>query len=231
MKTNIRILLIEDHLGYRQVLEQAIRRLPGLELISQFGTAEGALRSLNTVTSENYPDVILLDLNLPGLSGLETIPWLKKYVEKSKIIILTQSDNEADVLSAISLGASGYLLKSATVSQITEGIHAVMDGGAPLDSGVAKFILKLVQTQSGRPEAKFIKSLSEREKEILSLLADGLLKKQIADKLEISITTVAYHVKHIYEKLHVQNAPAAVAKAFRMGIFSPDKNADLRGQT
>ncbi len=231
MKTNIRILLIEDHLGYRQVLEQAIKRLPDLELINQFGTAEGALRSLNTVTSENYPDVILLDLKLPGMSGLETIPWLKKYVEKSKIIILTQSDNEADVLSAISLGVSGYLLKSATVSQIREGILTVMNGGASLDCGAAKFILKIVQTQSGRPKAKFVKSLSEREREILSLLADGLLKKQIADKLEISITTVAYHVKHIYEKLHVQNAPAAVAKAFRMGIFSPEKGADLRGQT
>ena len=216
-------MLIEDHLGYRQVLQRAINRLPELELIGQFGTAEGALRSLNTVTSENYPDVILLDLKLPGMSGLETIPWLKKYVEKSKIIILTQSDNEADVLSAISLGASGYLLKSATVSQITEGIHTVMNGGAPIDSGVAKFILKIVKTQSGQPKARFVKPLSKREKEILSLLANGLLKKQIADKLGISITTVAYHVKHIYEKLHVQNAPSAVAKAFRMGIFSPGK--------
>lgn len=223
MKANIRILLIEDHWGYRQVLERAITRLPDLELINQFGTAEGALRSLKTVTPENNPDVILLDLKLPGMSGLETIPWLKKYVEKSKIIILTQSDKEADVLGAISLGASGYLLKSATVSQITEGIHTVMNGGASLDPGVAKFILKIVQTQSGQPKAKFLKPLSEREKEILSLLADGLLKKQIADKLGISITTVAYHVKHIYEKLHVQNAPSAVAKAFRMGIFLPKK--------
>lgn len=223
MKANIRILLIEDHLGYRQVLERAIKRLPDLKLINQFGTAEGALRSLKTVNPENYPDIILLDLKLPGMSGLETIPWLDKYVEKSKIIILTQSDNEADVLSAISLGASGYLLKSATVSQIMEGIHTVMNGGASLDSGVAKFILKIVQTQSGQPKAKFLKPLSEREKEILSLLADGLLRKQIADKLGISITTVAYHVKHIYEKLHVQNAPSAVAKAFRMGIFLPKK--------
>ena len=223
MKATIRILLIEDHLGYRQVLQRAIKRLPDLELIGLFGTAEGALRSLKTVTSSNYPDVILLDLNLPGMSGLETIPWLEKYVEKSKIIVLTQSDNEADILSAISLGASGYLLKSATLSQITEGIHTVMNGGAPIDSGVAKFILKLVRTQSGQPESRFVKPLSKREKEILSLLADGLLKKQIADKLGISITTVAYHVKHIYEKLHVQNAPSAVAKAFRRGIFSPGK--------
>ena len=106
MKPLIKILIIEDHLGYRQVLERAINRQPELRLIKQFGTAEIALRFLNTVTFDEYPDVILLDLNLPGMSGLDTIPWLRKYVGKSKIIVLTQSDNKADILGAISLGAA-----------------------------------------------------------------------------------------------------------------------------
>jgi DNA-binding NarL/FixJ family response regulator len=223
MKPLIKILIIEDHLGYRQVLERAINRQPELRLIKQFGTAEIALRFLNTVTFDEYPDVILLDLNLPGMSGLDTIPWLRKYVGKSKIIVLTQSDNKADILGAISLGAAGYLLKSATVNQITEGIKTVVDGGASLDSGVARFILRTLRNHATQASEELGKSLSEREQEILQLLAEGLVKKQIADKLEISITTVAYHVKHIYEKLNVQNAPAAVAKAFRMGIFSSEK--------
>ncbi|MDA0350488.1 MAG: response regulator transcription factor [Verrucomicrobia bacterium] len=141
----------------------------------------------------------------------------------SFVIVLTQSDNKADILGAISLGATGYLLKSATVNQITEGIKTVMEGGASLDSGVANFILRTLRTMSSQTDEDLGKTLSVREQEILQLLAEGLVKKQIADKLQISITTVAYHVKHIYEKLHVQNAPAAVAKAFRIGIFSAGK--------
>lgn len=98
-----------------------------------------------------------------------------------------------------------------------------MEGGASLDSGVANFILRTLRTMSSQTDEDLGKTLSVREQEILQLLAEGLVKKQIADKLQISITTVAYHVKHIYEKLHVQNAPAAVAKAFRIGIFSAGK--------
>jgi DNA-binding NarL/FixJ family response regulator len=224
MKPPIRILIIEDHLGYRQVLERAISRQSNLKLVNQFGTAEIALRSLKTAKSESIPDVILLDLNLPGMFGLDTIPLLKNYVENIKIIILTQSDNEADILRAISLGAAGYLLKSATVNEITEGIKTVADGGASLDVNVAKFILKTVKNLPNQQTDNTDKSLSEREQEVLSLLSEGLVKQEIADQLGISITTVASHVRHIYEKLHVQNAPAAVSKAYRMGIFSPGKD-------
>ncbi len=211
-------MLVEDHPGYREVIERAVRRESGMELSSQFGTAEIALRSLQDSSKFPSPDLILLDLNLPGMSGLEALPWIKKYCPKSEVIVLTQSDCESDVLHAISLGSSGYLLKSSTVRQITEAIHTVMDGGAIIDPSVARYILNTVKHI--KPKEKPEKHLSEREKEILTLLADGLVKKEIADKLEISVTTVAYHVKHIYEKLNVQNAPAAVAKAFRMGMFS-----------
>lgn len=218
MNQLINIMLIEDHPGYREVIDRAVKREPGLELTSQFGTAEIALRNLQDQSAGFAPDLILLDLNLPGMSGLEALPWIKQYSPNSEVIVLTQSDRESDVLQAISLGASGYLLKSSTVRQITNAIHTVMEGGATIDPNVARYILNTVKHIKPKEEPE--KHLSERETEILTLLADGLVKKEIADKLDISVTTVAYHVKHIYEKLNVQNAPAAVAKAFRMGMFS-----------
>lgn len=219
MKENIRIMLVEDHPGYREVIERAIKRVSHFDLISQYGTAEIALRSVQATTNPDTPDLILLDLNLPGMSGLEAIPWFKKYLPKVEIIILTQSDKESDVMAAISAGAGGYLLKSATVKQIREAIETVAEGGASLDPNVARYILDKLKGVPVTDENQ--RSLSDRELEILNLLSDGLVKKEIADKLGISVSTVAYHVRHIYEKLNVVNAPAAVAKAFRSGILGP----------
>ena len=220
MTRPISIMLVEDHVGYREVVDHAISLEPAFELISQFGTAEIALRSLQQPGAASTPDLILLDLNLPGMSGLEAIPWIKEYSPKTEIIVLTQSDKESDVLKAIAQGASGYLLKSATVKQIKEAIQTVISGGASLDPSVARFILEAMKSRPVKEKPE--KALSDRELEILTLLAEGLVKKVIADKLEISVTTVAYHVKHIYEKLDVMNAPAAINKAHRMGLFSDE---------
>ena len=217
MKSPIKVMLVEDHPGYREVITRALKNEKRIELISQFGTAEIALRSLQEMSTRNVPDLILLDLNLPGLSGLEALPYFKQSIPDTEVIILTQSDKKSDILNAISLGAKGYLLKSSTANHIREGIKTVMAGGASLDPGVATFILN---TLRGRPkEAVLEKDLSEREMEVLSLLGEGLVKKEIASELGISITTVADHVRHIYEKLEVQNAPAAVNRAHRLGLF------------
>ena len=216
MKSFTKVMLVEDHAGYREVITRTLDSAPKIELVSQFGTAEIALREIQNLRNI-APDLVLLDLNLPGMSGLEAIPWFKQYVPKIRIIILTQSNREADVMEAISLGASGYLLKSATATQIKEGIDIVANGGAALDPSVARFILQTFKTRHSESEPK--KSLSSRELEILSLLGDGLVKKEIADRLDISVTTVAYHIKHIYGKLEVQNAPSAVAKGFKSGLL------------
>jgi DNA-binding NarL/FixJ family response regulator len=217
MKSPIRVLLVEDHPGYREVITRALKRDPGLTVVSQFGTAEIALRSLRDQPSTIGPDLILLDLNLPGISGLDAMPAFRDALPAAKIVILTQSDREADILKAISLGANGYLLKSSTVAQIKAAIQTVMDGGASLDPAAAKFLLNSLQ--SLLPQHNQKTKLSERELEILTLLGEGLLKKEISGRLNISVTTVAYHVKHIYEKLQVQNAPAAIAKAYQSGIY------------
>lgn len=163
-------------------------------------------------------DVVLLDLNLPEMSGLEAIPWIKKYCPRIKIIILSQSDNETNILNAIHLGADGYLLKESTLDQIISGIRSVVDGGASLDPRVAQFILNTIQTKVPQPNSDSL--LSEREIEILRLLSEGLMKKDISERLDIGITTVATHVRRIYEKLDVVNAPAAISKAYKAGIFS-----------
>ena len=124
------------------------------------------------------------------------------------------------MLNAISHGAAGYLLKSATVQQIREGIQTVINGGASLDSGMAKHILDAMRT--GTEPDKQKKLITEREREVLTLLGDGLVKKEIADRLNISASTVADHVRNIYEKLEVQNAPSAIHKAHRLGLFSSE---------
>lgn len=215
----IKVMLVEDHAGYREVITMALKREKDIELTAQFGTAEIALRKLQEIPKQDLPDLILLDLNLPGMSGLKAQPWFSEYAPEAKIIVLTQSDRKSDVLTAISQGASGYLLKSATVQQIKDGIYAVMNGGASLDPGMAKHILDSMKENTGTQDADIAKIITDREREVLSLISEGLVKKEIADKLNISVSTVVDHVRHIYEKLDVQNAPSAISKAYKSGLL------------
>jgi two-component system nitrate/nitrite response regulator NarL len=223
MKTIIRVTLVEDHPSYRETVGLALEGEADMKLVGEFGTAERALRQLGIERGRIQADVILLDLNLPGMSGLEAIPLCKAAVPDAKVIVLTQSDREADVLRAIASGASGYLLKSSTVKQITEGIRTVVAGGASLDANVAHFILDTLRATLPEKDAEDL--LTPREMEVLNLLSEGLAKKEIADKLGISPTTVVTHVSHIYEKLQVQNAPGAVAKAFGAGILPVEERS------
>ncbi len=210
MTDKIHVMLVEDHAGYREVIARALKRERDITLTSQFGTAEIALRSLQDHETRQVPDLILLDLNLPGMSGLDALPRFLATLPNTKIMILTQSDNEADVTKAITLGASGYLLKSSTANQIRQGIQTIMDGGAPLDPSVATFILNTLKSQVKKPTPEMM--LTEREMEILTLLAEGLVKKEIAARLAISSHTVITHVSHIYQKLHATNAPSAITR-------------------
>jgi DNA-binding NarL/FixJ family response regulator len=218
MKT-IRIMLVEDNKEYREGIGLILKHTPDIELISEFATSEVALRDLKTLSTRN-PDLVLLDLRLPGMDGLESLPYFCTYAPYAKIIILTQSNSEKDVLRAIKQGASGYLLKTASAEEIIEGIKMVMDGGSPLDPGVANFILKSLKQRL--PEEQSDTVLSERELGVLNLLAEGLVKKEIAVRLDIQYTTVDYHVSHIYEKLNVKNAPAAVNEGHKKGLFTPN---------
>ena len=218
MKKEINIMLIEDSPAYRKVIDLTLGHEPDITLVSQFGTAEIALRSLQDKSSLPAPDLILLDLNLPGISGLEALPWIQEYAPQAKVIILTQSNKEADIVQAITQGASGYLLKSNTLDQLTEGIRTVIDGGASLDPSVAKYLISTMQKEMpSTPEDTH--SLSLREIEVLTLISEGLQKKEVGDQLNISTRTVAAHVEKIYDKLNVQNAPAAVNRGHKLGLL------------
>lgn len=213
----INVMLVEDNAAYRKAVARSLVLEPDIELSGEFNTAEVALNSLQNASNQKVPDIVLLDLNLPGMSGLEAVPWFKKYTPATQIIVLTQSDKAGDVLTSIAAGASGYLLKSATLDQLHDGILTVFAGGSILDAGVARFLLNSLQKNP--PSATEEKLLTERELEVLSLISKGLSKKEVAAQLGISDRTVAIHSAHIYQKLQVPNAPAAVAKAFKTGIF------------
>ncbi|GAA5508169.1 response regulator transcription factor [Novipirellula caenicola] len=214
----IRVMLVEDNVEYREVIRLALQQETDIELVSQFGTSEIGLRSLQQASESELPDLILLDLRLPGMDGLESLPRFRQSAPQAKIIILTQSNQQQDVLRAIALGASGYLLKSARLSEITEGIRMVAQGGASLDKGVAMYLLESLQQKQSKSDANNL--LTDRELEILTLMADGFVKKEIAARLKIGYSTVDTHVAHIYEKLQVTNGPSAVNRAHRLGIFS-----------
>lgn len=218
MQQKTKVILVEDHAAYREGIEIALEDSSSIQLTKQFSTCERALDYLQHLSIETAPtNVLLLDLNLPGMSGIEALPKFKAAAPDLKIIILTQSDSEADVLNAISNGASGYLLKSATAEQIRDSIQVVMQGGASLDSAIAQFILQTLKTRI--PKKQSDHHLTERELEVLDLIGKGLLKKEISGSLNISVSTVATHIRHIYEKLEVQNAPAAISKAYRRGLL------------
>ena len=221
MKSNINVMLVEDNPAYRKSITYALNGRDGIHLTHQFGTAEIAIQSLLEMQPAEIPDVILLDLNLPGMSGLDALPDFRQSTPETQVIILTQSNREADIMKAISLGASGYLLKSCTVNELREGIQSVMRGGASLDEHVAKLLLE--KLAPSRPKDSEHQILTEREIEMLTLLATGLVKKEIADRLSISAHTVNNHIRHIYEKLHVPNAPSAIAKAYKSGILPADQ--------
>jgi DNA-binding NarL/FixJ family response regulator len=218
MSKNHQVSIIEDNHAYREVLRLAFERDASVKLHSEFGTAEIALRELDK--AEAKPDLILLDLKLPSMSGLDAIRPLLELCPQTKILILSQSDAQQDILRAISRGAHGYLLKSASIKRITEHIASTCAGGASLDPSVASYLVAKLRTKETQGmEPQNAQDLSKREYEILQLLANGMVKKEIADTLEISYSTVDTHVRHIFQKLDTHNAPAAVSMAHRLGLI------------
>ena len=218
MPKNHLVTVIEDNHAYREVLQLAFERDASVKLHSEFGTAEIALRELEK--TQTKPDLILLDLNLPGMSGLDALPALLELCPQTKILILSQSDAPQDILRAISRGAHGYLLKSTSIKRITEHIASTCAGGASLDPGVARYLVERLKGEdTPATKAQDVQELSKREYEVLQLLADGKVKKEIADHLSISYATVDTHIRHIYHKLDAHNAPGAVSIAHRLGLI------------
>jgi len=202
----IKICIVEDDALILKSLQQVLNRAEGFNVTGTFFSAEAALENFK----DHHPDVLLLDIDLPGISGIEAIPKLKKILPDLNIVMLTVHEESELVFSALRQGAVGYLVKGSNSRFLLEGIKEVYEGGAPMSPSIARQVIA-----SFRPQKDSV--LSERESEVLQKLSNGTNNKQIADDLFVSVNTVKAHIKNIYKKLHVNSRAAAVSKAIKKG--------------
>jgi DNA-binding NarL/FixJ family response regulator len=202
----IKVAIIEDARGTRESLKELISRAPGMTCAGAYATAEEAL---NEIPAAN-PDVVLVDINLPGMSGVECVARLKQTQCKLQLLILTTYEESDLIFDSLRAGASGYLLKNMRPAEILQAVEQVHAGGSPMSMNVARKVVNYFQ--NGRPSHSDVEKLTKREYEILSLLAKGYLYKEIGDQLSISLSTVRAHLHAVYEKLHVQSRTQAVVK-------------------
>lgn len=210
---HIEVWIVEDNLPYMDNLVRLVNDEPGLTCTGNFPSCELALSRLSDTF---HPKVLLLDIGLPGMSGLDAIRKMKNIVPDLEIVILTVFEDEEKIMRAIAAGASGYLLKTATEPEILKAVKDVSRGGAPINPWVARKVLTAVTTPRS---ASLDFSLTSREADILKLVVGGLTKKQIARRLYLSIHTVDHHMRNIYYKLQVHNKSGAVAIALREHLF------------
>lgn len=203
-KENIRIILIEDDEVIRNGYSFLLGQVDGYEIISTYGSCEEAVKNLRV----DNPDVILLDVELPGINGVEAIPLLKSIVPFANILVLTVHDSQKTVFEAFSNGAAGYITKNTPPLKILEAIKEVYEGGSPMSVNIARLVVESFQKSKESP-------LSKRETEVLKLISYGKNRAQIAEELFINVSTVKTHIKNIYVKLDVDTRDKALKNARR----------------
>ena len=203
MTDKIKVLLVEDHAMVRMGLEVCLSQSDKVELV---GEADDGLKGMD-MAKRLQPDVILMDIGLPYVDGIEATKKLKDYELKSKILIFTSRDNEEDIFASFSAGADGYIMKGASKDQTINAICAVNDGVAWLDPNIAKLVLGSIQKttspEEGKSMAKDVYDLTERELDVLELIVEGLTNPEIADRLVIARSTAKTHVHNILQKLGI----------------------------
>jgi len=202
----VRVVIVEDDDWLRGNLEQDIGQTPGFKVLQTFRTAEGALTGIPALR----PDVVLMDINLPGMNGIECLRQLKTACPDLQVLMLTVYEESEQIFNSLLAGASGYLLKRTATTQIIESIRQVRAGGSPMTANIARKVVQYFNRMGNRTSE--CDRLSPREREVLELLARGDAYKQIADKLGVSLETVRMNVKNLYTKLHVHSRGEAVAK-------------------
>jgi DNA-binding NarL/FixJ family response regulator len=205
----VSLWLVEDNDSFRRSLARALEKTGGFLCSGSFPSCETALAA---VRGRAAPQVILLDVGLPGMDGIAGLRLFRESMPKTLLIILTVFEDDDKIFRAICAGASGYLLKTAPVRDIAAAIRDTLEGGSPMTSRVARRVLAMFS--SFAPEQKNY-GLTAREKEILQFMVAGHIKKEIADRMSLSVHTVNTHMRHIYEKLHVTTGTGAVAKALQ----------------
>jgi DNA-binding NarL/FixJ family response regulator len=201
----LRLCLVEDHADLREYFGHLIAQEPGLKLLKAFPNAEEAVLEVPAVA----PQVVLVDIELPQQNGIECVRQLKRTCPQMQFLMLTVFEDSQKIFDSLRAGASGYLLKRSSRTQIMEAIHEVALGGSPMSSSIAR---KVVQYFNTRKTAAKLDGITPREEELLDLLSQGYANKEIADKLGISTETVRRHLKNIYDKLHVHTRTEAVIK-------------------
>jgi DNA-binding NarL/FixJ family response regulator len=204
----IRVIIVEDDKEMREGLELIVQSNPALECIATCSSGEEALESIPA----NIPDIVLMDIHLPGISGIDCVKKLKPSLAFTQFMMCTVYEDNEKVFDSLCAGATGYLLKNSPPSKITDAITDLYHGGSPMSSVIARKVI-----QAFRPleeQNKDLEKLTNREREMLDLLAKGYRYKEIADQLSISFETVRTHIHNIYEKLHVQSRTEALNKAF-----------------
>ena len=202
----IKVSIVEDNRGTRESLSELLGRAEALRCVGSHPTGEEALRAIPT----EQPDVVLMDINLPGMSGIECVRRLKELLPRTQVLMLTTYEESDLIFDSLRNGASGYLLKNIPPSELIQAVEQVHAGGAPMSMQIARKVVNHFH-QIKQLDAK-AEQLTKREHEILALLAKGFLYKEIADQLGITLSTVRAHLHAVYEKLHVQSRTQAVVK-------------------
>jgi DNA-binding NarL/FixJ family response regulator len=205
---SISLAIVEDLDEVRDGLKNFISLSSDFKVLDTFKTAEEALHDIPKL----QPDIVIMDINLPGMNGIECIRQVKDKSPGTQFMMFTVYENDEKVFEALKAGASGYLLKNTGLIQLIESLKELHNGGSPMSANIARKLVTLFRSE--QKETTNLEILSNRENEILQLLAKGLLYKEIAEQLAISVSTVRQHIHHIYEKLHVQNRTEAINKAF-----------------
>jgi DNA-binding NarL/FixJ family response regulator len=201
----IKVAIVEDDGGLRERLVALINQTSGLKCVGAYVNAEAALKQM----PQDWPDVVLMDINLPRMSGIECVGRLKAAKPSLQVLMLTVYMDSDLIFKSLVAGASGYLIKRASPQEIITAIADVHQGGAPMSSAIARKVVDFFQK---KPEQQEQGTLTKREQEILNELGKGYRDKEIADMLSISVPTVRTHVRNIYEKLHVRSRAEAVAR-------------------
>ncbi|HUA38248.1 MAG TPA: response regulator transcription factor [Candidatus Sulfopaludibacter sp.] len=205
----ISVSIVEDNDKLRGTLARVINRADGFRCVSDYATAEDALKDL----PQTRPDVVLMDINLPGMNGVECVRQLKQLLPQTQVMMLTVYEDTENIFNALAAGANGYMLKRTSSKELVEAIHDVHRGGSPMTMHIARKVVSSFQKTAAT--AQPTENLSEREQQVLDLLSQGLMYKEIADKLVISYETVHTYIRRIYEKLQVRTRTEAVAKFLR----------------
>ena len=201
------VVIVEDDPGIRSMLGRVIGQAPGMDLVGEFGDGESALEGVRRLR----PQVAIMDIQLPGMSGIDCTRAVRTASPETQVLVFTVFGDSEHVFQALKAGASGYLLKRTSREEILEAVELVRDGGAPMSGGIAKMVVESFrEVPAGRNKA--CEGLTPREEEILGLLAKGYLAKEIAEQLSISFFTVRFHIRKIYEKLHVRSKTEAILK-------------------